>query len=181
MESAPYFSVPSSFVAGAAAEHAAERVLHFRLGGRALAAEEIGGGHEHAGRARAALSGAVALEGGLERGDLAAAREPFDGDDLSAFGLRERSQAGAHLAAVEQHRAGAAVAGVAADLRSGKAEVVAQHVGQARLGRGRGADLLAVDRELDGFGEELRARLVHARLPSSFSVRRTSVSAASSR
>ena len=32
---------------------------------------------------------------------------------------------------VEQHRAGAAVAGVAADLGPDQAEVVAQHVGQA--------------------------------------------------
>ena len=41
-------------------------------------------------------------------------------------------QAGADRLAVEQHGAGAAIAGVAADLGAGQAELVAQHVGQPR-------------------------------------------------
>ena len=39
-------------------------------------------------------------------------------------------EAGADRLAVEEHRAGAAVAGVAADLGAGQAELVAQHLGQ---------------------------------------------------
>ena len=56
----------------------------------------------------------------------AAGAGAFDGVDRRAIGLRRRHQAGADLRAVEQHGAGAAVAGVAADLGAGEAELVAQ-------------------------------------------------------
>ena len=70
--------------------------------------------------------------------------------------LHGEHQAGAHAVAVDQHRAGAAHAVLAADMRAGEPERVAQEIGeqQARLDRslvGR-----AVDRHLD------RARLAHA-------------------
>jgi hypothetical protein len=56
--------------------------------------------------------------GGLDRGDVA------------AVGLRRRHEAGAGLRAVDQHGAGAAIAGVAADLGAGEAEALAQRVGE---------------------------------------------------
>ena len=49
-----------------------------------------------------------------------AIRQAFDGVDAATLDLRDRRQAGAHLHAVHQHRAGAAVAGVAADLDAGE-------------------------------------------------------------
>ena len=49
-------------VAGAAAEHAAERVLDLAARRRGLAREKVGRGHQHAGRADAALGGAVVEE-----------------------------------------------------------------------------------------------------------------------
>ncbi len=49
-------------------------------------------------------------------------RESLDRAHLAALALPDRDQAGAHLLAVEQHRAGAAVACVAADLGAGQPE-----------------------------------------------------------
>ena len=53
-------------VAGAAAEHAAERVHDLGLGRARRARQQGGRRHQHAGRADAALGGAVAQEGGLQ-------------------------------------------------------------------------------------------------------------------
>ena len=66
-------------------------------------------------------------EGFLQRRQRAVAvAEALDRLDRAARDLAHRDQAGADLPAVEQHRAGAAVAGIAADLGAGEAEVVAQ-------------------------------------------------------
>ena len=54
-------------VAGAAAQHTAERVLHRLVGRRGVARQKIGGGHQHAGGAEATLGRAVAEECVLER------------------------------------------------------------------------------------------------------------------
>ena len=56
-------------------------------------------------------------------------------------------EAGAGLLTVEEHRAGAAVAGVAADLGAGKPEAVAQRTGEARERIGGDGDRIAVDPE----------------------------------
>ena len=61
--------------------------------------------------------------------------------------LADRYQAGAHLLAVEQHRAGAAIAGVAADLGAGEPSFVAQAVGKPRGGRAADFDRAPVDVE----------------------------------
>ena len=77
----------------------------------------------------------MALEGALQRAQPPVLRaSPSTVDDRAALGLAQRDQAGADLRAVEQHGAGAAVAGVAADLGAGEPEIVAQHVGEARDG-----------------------------------------------
>ena len=73
----------------------------------------------------------MAQEGFLQLGEHAIRRQPFDGDDIAALDLAQRHQAGADLLAIQQHRAGAAIAGIAADLGAGQAEILAQHIGQA--------------------------------------------------
>ena len=101
--------------------------------GRGIARSSALGRHQHARRADAALRRAVREEGAPAARDSVPSRRP---------GLRPSSprgpshwpigdEAGADLLAVEQHRAGAAVAGIAADLGAGQAELVAQHVGEA--------------------------------------------------
>ena len=79
-----------------------------------------------------------------------AGRQPLDGGDRVAVGLHREHQARAHRHAVDQHRAGAADAVLAAGMRAGERELVAQAVeqGHARLDVDRVA-VLPVDVELD--------------------------------
>ena len=58
--------------------------------------------------------------------------EPVGGGDLAAVTVARERQAREDAAAVEQHRARAALAVVAALLRAGDAELVAQRVEQGR-------------------------------------------------
>ncbi len=90
--------------------------------------------HQEARRAEAALQAVVVDEGLLQRMQLLAVGEPFDGADLPAVGLDREHQAGADRLAVEDDRAGAADAVLAADMRAGLAAVVADRVDQ-RLAR----------------------------------------------
>ena len=106
-------------VAGAAAEHAAQGVLDGRARWPRVAGEKIACGHQHAGRAGAALGGARLDEGVLQSGHGRVGGEAFDGGDRAIRHLAERNEAGADLGAVEQHRAGTAIAGITADLGAG--------------------------------------------------------------
>ena len=69
-----------------------------------------------------------------------AAGEALDGLDAPALDLARGDEAGADLLAVEPHRARAAVAGVAAHLRPGQAEVLAQDVDEAASAVGADLD-----------------------------------------
>ena len=122
-------------VAGAAAEHPAQAVEHLLARHRARQGGQSGRGHQHAGRADAALGGARRDEGLLQPGHARVGGEALDRRDRPAVRLPERHQATADLPALEQHGAGTAVAGVAADLGTGQAEVGAQHFRQPARGR----------------------------------------------
>ena len=124
-------------IAGAAAEHAAERVLDrardwrrvacVRQSAAAISMPGVQMPHCAAPCARnAARSRSVTPSGPAPRRC-----------DRRAVRLRGRDQAGADLLAVHQHGAGAAIAGVAADLGAGQAELVAQRVGERGEGRRR--------------------------------------------
>ncbi len=173
-------------VAGAAAQHAAERVLDVAGRRVAIAREEIARRHEHARRADAALRRAVREECLLQPIEPAIARERFDRRDPPPVDLRRRNEAGAHLFAIEEYRARAAIARIAADLGAGEAQTVAEEVGET-LGRGRqDRDGLVVHDQHDV--DELGTRRVHdqscpspASAASSARPRRTSSSAASRR
>ena len=84
----------------------------------------------------------------LEHRQLAGGGEPFDGLDLGAVGLDREEQARADGDAVEPHGARTADAVLAADVRAGQAERVAEEVReeQPRL------DLLAPGTSVDGDG-----------------------------
>jgi len=169
-------------VTGAAAQHAAQAVLHLGFGGVGVARQQIGRRQDHAWRADAALGAQVPVEGGLDGRQPPVAAQALDGGDGAAARLGHGREAGAHLPAVQQHRAGAAVASVAADLGAREAQLVAQQVRQPRGGRRAHGHRRAVHREGDGFGGW--ARVVHgkaASAPRVESSRRSSVPAASSR
>jgi hypothetical protein len=107
----------------------------------------------------------VIEEGLLERGEAAVDGQALDRLDGAAADLAHRDQAGADLPSVEPHRAGAAIARVAADLGAGKPEIVAQRRGQPRDRRALPLGLNAVQGEGDLHARPLsrrRSRVVTA-------------------
>jgi hypothetical protein len=56
--------------------------------------------------------------------------EPLDRHDIRAFALHREHGAGLHRGAVDVHHAGAALAGVAADMRAGQPQILAQQFHQ---------------------------------------------------
>ena len=115
----------------------------------------------------------MGVEGLLQWGQPTIACEPLDRLDAATRRLCDRHQARADLRAVKADRTGAAIAGVAADLRACEAQLLAQHVGQPGLRRGGDGDVAAVDVE----GDPVRG-CAHRVAPST---RRASTVAAASR
>ncbi len=160
-------------VPGAATEDAAEAVEDLPLGGLRDAREEVVRGHQHRGGAGAALGAAAGEERLLERRQACVRRQAFDRVDPPSLDLAGGHQARAHLLAVQPDGARSAVARVAADLRAGQAEVLAEHVDEASAPVGADLDVAAVDREPEARLDDHAATSAIAR--------RTSVSAASQR
>src|SRR5206468_8985913 len=119
-------------IAGAAADVALQRSA--KIG--ALRLVERGGGEDHACGTEAALEALCVEEGLLHRMRAAISAKPFDRGDGAAFGAEGWDQAAVHRLAVEQHGAGAAIAGVAAFLHAEMAEFAQerpQALARARL------------------------------------------------
>ena len=98
-----------------------------------MALHQVDRAQHHARRAEAALQAVTILERRLHRMQLAIGRgEPFDRGYLRAVRLRGEYRARLDRVAIDQHRAGAALTGVAADVRAGQAEVIADEIDQQR-------------------------------------------------
>ena len=129
-------------IAGAAADIALERMR--QVGLVRLVERGRGRRHDHAGRAVAALEGLRIVERLLDGMHLAVLGEALDGRDLAALAAEGGHQAGVERLAVEPHRAGAAVAGVAALLDAEHLQV-AQEGAQALAGLRFGRVPTAID------------------------------------
>src|SRR6266513_637630 len=139
-------------IPGAAAKVACNGFLDSFPVGISFAVEERFRGHQDPRGAVAALRGAEVGESSLQGMQLRAAAEPFDRLHRAAFALGGEHQAGKLRRAVDQHRAGAALAQLAAVLGAGEAEVLAQHF-EKRLVPGAGQlDGLAVDGQAQSAG-----------------------------
>src|SRR5262249_58772712 len=92
-------------------------------------------------------------ERGLQGRQRLVVGKTLDGDDLGALGLHRKDQASPHRLAIEQDRAGAAHAVLAAHMGAGEAQLVAQAVDErhARLDLDR--DWLSVDFEVYRHGD----------------------------
>ncbi len=118
-------------VARAAAQVARDHVAGLLVRGAGVVLQPGVDGGQEARRAEAALEPVALGERLLHRAERAVGvGEPLDGGDLEALRGDREHQAGAHRPAVDQDRAGAADAVLAADVGAGEAEVVAQRVGQ---------------------------------------------------
>ncbi len=138
-------------VAGATAEVAAERALHLGAGGVRVGLEQLGGGHDHAGDAEAALHGPGQHERLLDEARPVRRAEPLDRGDLGAVERGDLRDAREDGPAIDEDHARPALAlPVARLLGAGQPQVVAQQVEQDRLAL-VGDDLhgVAVDGEPD--------------------------------
>jgi hypothetical protein len=99
------------------------------------------------------LAGPVLAGPGLAGPGLAGpglAGKALDRRHLVAAGLGRQDRAGLHRDAVERHRAGAALRGVAADVGAGEAQLITEEVDEESAGRDSSGALGAVDCQLDG-------------------------------
>ena len=117
-------------VAGAAADLSGDGLADGVLARVGIAVQQGARGHQHPGRAEAALQAVAAHEALLHRVEDAVLLEALDGADLVAAGHRGQHRAGLHRLAVQPGHAGAAVAGVAPPVGPGEPELVAQEVDQ---------------------------------------------------
>src|SRR6516162_1844298 len=76
---------------------------------------------QHPGGTEAALQGVMLAEGDLQRAQHFVARQALDGDDARIFSLHRQYQTGADRGAVDNDRARAAGAMLAAEMSSGQA------------------------------------------------------------
>ena len=95
---------------------------------RLAALDEAHRREDHAGRAVAALERVVVVEGLLNRMELAVRRKSFDRRDLHPVGLDSEHRARLHRLAVHEHGARPARGRVAAHVRPGEPESLAEHV-----------------------------------------------------
>ena len=89
----------------------------------------------HGRRAVAALDAVLFPQRRLHLGERAVGREPFDRGDLRTVRLGREHRASLDRHAVQQDRAGTALAGFAADLRAGQPEVFTEEVDEQPVRR----------------------------------------------
>src|SRR3989449_1826596 len=136
-------------VAGAAAQVARERRLDLPAVRSRVVAQQRKGGEQERRGAVAALRRAQLGERVLQRVQLPARGHPLDGLHSAPSARLAEHEAGQHGPVVQQHGAGAAFAQLATVLRSGEAEVLAQHFEQRLVGGKRDLGRLAVEVERD--------------------------------
>src|SRR5256886_16464475 len=132
-------------VPGAPAKVAFEAPADLVLGRVRVLRQQVGRGHDEPGRAVAALQAVLVPEGLLDRVQLAIFGHALDRRQALALGLDGEHRAALHRLAVDVDRAGAALAGIAADVRACEPEVVTQvvHEQESRL------DLMLVPAAVD--------------------------------
>src|SRR5262245_16604673 len=129
--------------------------------------------HQHSRRAIAALERVRRPERLLERMQVAVGGETLDGLDRRAVGLDGEHHAALDRDAVVDHRARAAIARIAADVRAREVEVVAEEVHE----EAPGLDLALVALAVDGDRDPLRRDRLHQLLPACSTARTASTSA----
>src|SRR5262245_36882196 len=127
-------------IAGAAAEVSRQHFAYPIGITVRLFAEQRMGRRDHAGRTEAALEGMMLAEARLQRREALVLRQPFDGDDLAALGLDGQHQTAADSLAIEKHCAGTTDPMLAADMRSGQPQMMAQAIGERQAWLDRNLD-----------------------------------------
>src|SRR5258706_6784653 len=137
-------------VARAHAEVAGEAAADLVFARIGILAQKRVRGEDHARRAVAALKAVALDERLLHRMEPAVRLQSLDRGDFPAVRLHREQEARFHQLAVEQDRAGAALADDAADVRAGEAGDLAQKMGQEQPRLDLFFVTPAVDRHADG-------------------------------
>jgi hypothetical protein len=136
-------------IASAPAEVSRNGLADFELGRLLVAGQECGAGHHHPRRAVAALQPVLLPETFLNGVKLPVLLQALDGGELVAVGLDGKHGAGLHRLSVEENGAGAAVGGVAANVRPGQPEIFPKEVHQQQARFHFSLVLHSIDRHLD--------------------------------
>src|SRR3989449_7288684 len=136
-------------VSRAAAQVARQRLLDLVPRGSRVLAQQRFRGEQEGGRTVPALGRSELGEGVLERMQRPTRGHPLDGFHPMPRARQAEHQTGKHGLAVHEHGAGAALAQLAAVLRAGETQVLAQHFEQGLVGREGDLDGLAVQLERD--------------------------------
>lgn len=146
-------SIDHALISGAAAEIARQCVAHRRFVDR-LAVQitlQLDQCHDDAGRAVSALQAMMLGQRHLNGVELFTRfGDAFDRFHRVPIGLRGQEQTGANGCSVEQHRAGATDAVLAADMRARQANLMPQHVRQMRPRFNGDVVFRAIDAHRDG-------------------------------
>ena len=137
-------------IARAAAQIAFQLVANGFFARIWIALSQVDRTHDHARRAEAALQGMMFAEGFLHRVQFAVLGEAFDGDYLGTLRLRSEDGTGFYALAVDMDDAGAALAGIAANMGAGELKAFTQKLHQQRARFNVASFLLAVDGDRHG-------------------------------
>src|ERR1017187_3511896 len=143
---------------------AADVFLHlrddFRAGRARIFFQHAGDAHDHARRAIAALKRALRQERLLHRMQLAADSQALDGHDVLLVHVADVCDARGRALAVDEHRAGAALALATAEFCPGQLQILAQHFEQGSAGVGGDGPGFPVHGEVDFGVHKPRVKIV---------------------
>src|SRR5438093_815588 len=143
------YGVDDVLVAGAAAEVARETLADLALRWRRVVLQQRHGRHDHPRRAEPALQPVLFPEAFLQRMQATVGREALDRGDRRAVGLDRKDGAGLRAPAVDENGAGAALTGVAPDVRPRQTQVFAEEVNKEHARVDVSLANLAVDGDRD--------------------------------
>jgi len=139
------FDRPDNLViTGAAAEVSGEPETNLVLRGIGIGVKKSFRRHDEPRSANAALERRLIKKRLLKRMQLAVVSDSFDGRDLRALDFHREDAAGIDEAPVEDHRAGAAVAVVAALLGTRELELIAKNLKEALMRFAEEVDVVAI-------------------------------------
>jgi len=142
-------SIDDILITSAAAQISGDCLSNLSFIERAALAQQRSGSDEKSGSAKAALERMMSLETLLQRVEGAVLSETFHGCDFGLIGLDCEQQTRPNRLAVTEYRAATTHAVLAANVRSGQRQIVAQKIGEVLPRLSFPFNGLTVDLELD--------------------------------
>ena len=117
-------------VSGAATQVSVQPLPYVLVVRVRISRNQVNRAHDHARRAKSALQSVVFPECRLHWMQFTFNSQPFDGRNISAFGLQRQHRATLDRATVDVNDACPTLAGIATDVRTGELQVFAQYVNE---------------------------------------------------